>query len=349
MPPRLKSLLFPFVPAHVNDPFGLARRMISSGNRVARFTLFTTALGVLCIPLDMLLSLRERRLVASAPAAPARPTVFVCGPARSGTTLVFQVLCRYLDVACLQNVTALFPRSPIVVSRIYRRLARGRADAARPYENYYGKTAGLGGPSEANHIWHRWVQPDATGFRTILPPAGARAAACFFAAFGEAEQKPVVAKNNNLNAFADVIACAFPDALILCLRRSPEYLAQSLLQARREIHGSVSRGYGVQDTGNGSTNDDPVPSVCAQVAFLDRMAEDMRARIGAERFWFVDYEEFCRSPGTLVSAVAAKLAIPVAAGTGPASIAPIPANNVVRDEAELASIRHGLKAAGVAA
>jgi hypothetical protein len=58
MPPRLKSLLSPFVPAHVSNPFGLARRMISSGNRVALFTLFTTAAGVLCIPVDMLLGLR---------------------------------------------------------------------------------------------------------------------------------------------------------------------------------------------------------------------------------------------------------------------------------------------------
>lgn len=343
---RLKSLLSPFVPVHVNDPFGLARRMIASGNRAALFTLFATILGILCIPVDMLLSLRERHLVASAPVVPARPTVFICGPARSGTTLVYQVLCRHLDVARLQNVTALFPRSPIVVSRIYRRLAGARADAASPYENYYGKTSGLGGPSEANHIWHRWVQPDATGFRTILPSAGARAAARFFAALGESERKPVVTKNNNLNAFADVIASAVPDALILCLRRRPEFLAQSLLQARREINGSVSRGYGVQDAGNGGVTDDPVRSVCAQVAFLDQMAQDMRARIGAERFWIVDYEEFCRSPGTLVAAVARKLAVPMAAGAGASSIPPIPVRNIVRDEAELESIRRGLKAAG---
>ena len=349
MPPRLKSLLSPFVPAHVSNPFGLARRMIASGNRVALFTLFATILGILCIPLDLLLAIRERQRVASAPAVPARPTIFICGPARSGTTLVFQVLCRHLDVTYLQNVTALFPRSPIVVSRIYRRLARSRTDIARPYENYYGKTGGLAGPSEANHVWHRWVMPDATGFRTILPPAGAAAAARFFAALGDAAGKPVIAKNNNLNAFADVMASAVPGALILCLRRRPEFLAQSLLQARREIHGSVARGYGVQDAGNGGAAGEPVPSVCAQVAFLDRMAQEMRARVGPERFWIVDYEEFCRSPGTLVAAVAAKLSIPMAAGTDAGSIAPIPVNNVVRDEAELESIRHGLKAAGVGA
>lgn len=345
MPQRLKSLLAPFVPVHVNDPLGLARRMIASRNRAALFTLLTTILAILCIPLDMLLALRERHLVASAPAVPARPTVFVCGPARSGTTLVFQVLCRHLDVACPRNVTGLFPRSPITVSRIYRRLARGRQAGGRPYENYYGKTTGMGGPSEANHIWNRWVRPDATGFRTILAPEDARAAARFFAALGEAERKPVVTKNNNLNAFADAIASAVPGALILCLRRSPEFLAQSLLQARRDINGSVARGYGVQDVESGGAAGDPIPSVCAQVAFLNRMAETMRARIGAERFWIVDYEEFCRSPGTLVAAVAEKLTVPMPDAAG---IAPIPVKNFVRDEAELESIRLGLRAVGAA-
>lgn len=343
---RLKSILSPFVPAHVSNPFGLARRMVSSGNRAALFTLFVTVLGILCIPLDLILSFRERRLVSAAAATPARPAIFVCGPARSGTTLAFQVLCRHLDVCFPRNVTALFPRSPIAISKIYRRLAHPGPAAGDQYQNYYGKTSGMSGPSEANHIWNRWVQPDATGFRTILPRAGAQEAARFFAAFSEVEGKAVISKNNNLNAFADAIAAAMPNALIICLRRSPGFLAQSLLQARRDIHGSIARGYGVQDAEDAGRAD-PIASVCAQVAFLERTAREMRARIGEDRFWIVDYEEFCRAPGDLVLAIAGRLELPLAAGGAAAAIAPIPVRNVVRDEAEFGRIRHGLVSAGV--
>ena len=279
---RLKSVYQLFVPAHVHNPGRLARRMVTSRNPTALFTLFIAVLGILCIPFDMLLSIRERRLLSSAAAMPARPTVFVCGPARSGTTLAFQILCRHLDVSYLQNVTALFPRSPIVASRIYRRLFRSRRDGAPGYKNYYGKTSGLGGPTEGNHLWSRWVQPDATGFRTKLSAAGAREMARFISAFGEIDQKAIVCKNTNMNVFADVVADAMPNLLVICLRRSPDFLAQSLLQARLDIHGSVSHGYGVQDVDNLDDTFHPIASVCAQVEFLNRVARESQARIGED-------------------------------------------------------------------
>ena len=346
MPARIRSFLHLFVPEHVGNPLGLAGRMISSGNRTALFTLWITVLGILCIPLDLLLSLRERRLLASAAATPPRPTVFLCGPARSGTTLAFQVLCRHLDVAFLRNVTALFPRSPIVASRIHRRLSGAQSARPSSYRNYYGKTSGLAGPSEANHVWNRWVKPDQTGFRTKLAAAEAREAARFISAFCEIDGKAMVFKNNNMNVFADVIAAAMPDILVICLKRSPEFLAQSLLQARRDIHGSLSRGYGVQDVDNLGETDDPIASVCAQVAFLDRKARELQARIGPDRFWIVDYEEICRHPGRFVASVAGRLAIPLREGGEALAIAPIPLHNAVRNPDEMERIRAALAAAG---
>ena len=337
------------MPAHVGSPFGLARRMLSSRNGAALFTLFVTILGILCIPLDMLLSLRERRLLSAAAAVPSLPAVFICGPARSGTTLVFQVLCQHLDVSYLQNVTALFPRSPVVASRIYRRLFGLRRDRSVSYQNYYGKTTGMGGPSEANHIWNRWVQRDATEFRTILSAAGARQAAQFFSAFGDVDRKAIVSKNNNMNAYADVIAEAMPNALIICLRRSPDFLAQSLIQARREILGTESRGYGVRDPAKLADEHDPVTSACQQVEFLDRKALDLAASLGSDRFWLIDYEDFCREPGRLVSDVSKKFGIRMLGSGGSAAIPPIESRNVVRDQSELERIRAELKAGDGAA
>jgi hypothetical protein len=344
MPARMRSFLHLFVPAHVGNPLGLAGRMVSSGNRTALFTLWVTVLGILCIPLDMLLSFRERRLLAAAAAVPSRPTVFLCGPARSGTTLAFQVLCRHVDVAFLRNVTALFPRSPIVASRIHRRLSGARSARPSSYRNYYGKTSGLAGPSEANHVWNRWVRPDETGFRTKLPAAEAREAARFISAFCEIDGKPMVFKNNNMNVFADVVAAAMPNVLIICLRRNPEFLAQSLLQARRDIHGSLARGYGVQDVDNLCETADPIASVCAQVAFLDRKARELQASIGPDRFWIVDYEEICRHPGGFVASVAERLAIPLREGDESSAIDPIPVHNVVRNQDEMERIRATLAA-----
>jgi hypothetical protein len=50
---------------------------------------------------------------------------------------------------------------------------------------------------------------------------------------------------------------------------------------------------------------DPVRSVCEQALFFDRVAKTQQARIGANRFWTVGYEEYCRRPRDLVERIAA--------------------------------------------
>lgn len=340
---RVKSRFDKYVPTHVGNPFGLAHRMISSGNRAALFTLLTAALGMLCIPLDLILSRRENRLIESAAPTPARPIVFICGPARSGTTLVFQVLCQYLDVSYVQNVTALFPRAPITTMKLYRRLFRARSTSKEGFQNYYGKTNGMDGPSEANHLWNRWVRPDSTGFRTLISDQEACEAARFFSALSKLDDKSVVAKNNNLNVYADTISQAIPKVLIICLRRNPAFLAQSLLQARRDIKGSVTKGYGVQDTQPGAADPDPIKSVCKQINYLNKKSEQLQARIGAERFWIVDYEEFCENPGELVARVAGELGISTHQDQSNDSIGSIPVRNTVRDPKEMSRIHEELR------
>jgi hypothetical protein len=146
-----------------------------------------------------------------------------------------------------------------------------------------------------------------------------------------------------MNVFADVIASALPNALIICLRRSPEFLAQSLIQARRDIHGSASHGYGVRDPAKVADESDTIASVCQQVSFLERRALAMAASLGSERFWLIDYEDFCREPGKLVSELSARLGIPMLASG--MHIDPIATHNVVRDPSELELIRAGVKAA----
>ena len=52
--------------------------------------------------------------------APRHPIIIVVGPPRSGTTLVAQTLTHYLNLTYFNNVTSLFPRSPICGNRILR-------------------------------------------------------------------------------------------------------------------------------------------------------------------------------------------------------------------------------------
>jgi len=338
---QTKNLLYRYVPTHVDNPLKLVGRMVQSRNRAARFTLFVSALAIACIPLDIVLSFFEKRRLRAVGDAPPGNMIFVCGPARSGTTLVFQALARHLSVSYLKNFTTIFPRSPIVVTSLIRRFSRNR-ESPDGFENYYGKTLGMHGPSEANHVWNRWVELDTNEWRTRLSSQNARKCRQFFAAFGMLDDRPLLCKNNNMNVYAEQVAEAIPNSIFICLRRDPAFLAQSLLQARREILGTVDRGYGAQDvTSDNGANVDPIESVCAQVKFLNSRANAARQAIGDERFWIIDYEAFCKNPGTLMSRVSEYFGI--TSEENYESMEPLENRNIVSNSNQMERIRRCLE------
>ncbi len=148
----------------------------------------------------------------------------------------------------------------------------------------------------------------------------------FFGAFQNAFPRPLVAKNNNMNAYARLVAPLLPTAIFVCMRRNPLYLAQALLKSRRDIHGTDETPYGLEDPDcKSAPPDTPYQSVCRQVAFHRKLEREQLAAIGSERYWVVDYEAFCENPRALVDRVARHMA-PGEPVTPPAGvdIAPFP-------------------------
>ena len=290
-----------YVPGHFRSPFSLAWRLIQSRDRDAFGAMAQAAAGILLAPLDLLLAGRESGLYARA-TPPRLPQLFVCGPPRSGTTVVAQTLISHLPVAYLSNVTGLFPRSPITAERLIgQRLAPWQPE----FHSYYGRVAALRGPNDALGLWDRWLGPDRTRRRDALTPREGEALWRFFGALEAWTRRPLVAKNNNLNLQARAVAAYLPTARFLCLDRDPLFLAQSLLTARRTIHGDPDAAYGLApEPGEGET---PFESVCRQVRFLREGAETERDAVGAERFWIVRYEDFCAEPSRWIRRVGLEL------------------------------------------
>jgi Sulfotransferase family len=294
---REGSLLQRYVPGHFNNPLGLAARLIRTGDRAAFYAMWTAAVGLALTPLDMILAWRERELYARA-ADPEQPIVLVCGPSRAGTTLTEQVLITSTHPTYLNNLSALFPRSPIIANRALASLV---ADPDGEFHFYYGKSVGLAGLNDALYLWDLWMgaehrsRPPTTNTRLQLDKMRR-----FFGALQQEHLRPVVNKNNHLNCCAHLVAPALPTAVFLCLRRSPEHLAQSLLRARRDIHGDLTVPYGI-----GCPVDEegvrPIESVCRQVLYHERMARWQQEQLGPDRFRIVEYEELCRNPHTFAS------------------------------------------------
>lgn len=299
----LRRRLRRYLPGNIDNPFSLAWRLLRSENPSARYALGLAASGLLLTPLDMLLVASETAKLERG-GRPQKPMVIVVGPPRSGTTLVTQVLINHLRVSYFSNLTALFPRAPITACQLFQRRC-----APQTYDAFFGRTRGLAGASDALPIWDRWLG----GEREQIPKelTDRQQMLVFFAAWEKAFDKPLVCKVNRLNVCAHLIADALPQALIICLHRSPIWLAQSLLQARQQIHGDVASIYGVSYPGRNVVNASNLgEDLCQQVAFHQEMARTQRNRIGASRYWLIDYEQFCRKPLALVDWVARYLEVP---------------------------------------
>jgi hypothetical protein len=93
-------------------------------------------------PIDRLL---QRRL-----ARPDLPLAFIVCVPRSGGTVLYQLLARFLDVTYVNNRMARYWAAPIVGAWLHGR--QTRADIA--LRSDYGRSAGAAGPHEFAWFWH---------------------------------------------------------------------------------------------------------------------------------------------------------------------------------------------------
>lgn len=281
------------------NPVSLVIRLLRRPDPEARAALFYSALTVAASPLDLIAGIYERRLWQAAD--PSRhPLIFVVGPSRSGTTVVYQALVKALPVSYINNLTSIFPRSPITATRLVRRPFRN-ADVR--LQSYYGRTANWWEPNDKLFLWERWLGGNLRVPPTDLAPDMAQEMVQFFGAWSETFGQPLLNKVNALNFSAHLVAPVLPQAYFICLTRHPVFLAQSLLQARRDINGTTNLPYGV-DLPSRIRDVDPYKDVCSQVREYGAVADRQEALIGRDKFWLVSYEDFCARPSLLVERVA---------------------------------------------
>jgi len=270
--------------------------MLRSGNHPAYFTILSTALALGVTPIDVLLTIFEKRLYKIAPPR-KRPIILVCGTARSGTTIVHQVLAKHLPVAYIPNITSVLPRSTVTVSRI---LQFSKVRRKLDFKNYYGKTASLTGPNDANHLWVRWVETDKLLNRTILNYKKKDEIRNFFNAYELIHNLPILCKYNTLNTFAHDLIKILENVYFIYVNREPLYLGQSLLLARRDIQGDFEHSYGVDDPNREQNKVCFLDQIVQQVQYNQSLAVKQQHNIGTDHFWVVSYEDFCVNPGRLV-------------------------------------------------
>ena len=225
---------------------------------------------------------------------PKHHPVFILGAPRSGSTLLYQMVLKYLHAGYISNIMAL---APLLMTSIADRLKRCHGvTALQP--SHYGYISGLFSPSEAGAIQRFWFDHD-------LNTEQAAWVRNTFVRLSTAFDKPVIVKNLMNTLRLERIRMVLPEARFIHLKREPLYNAQSLLLARRKNHGSEKIWWSTMPQGYEKTlNKEPEFQVIWQILQTEKILSRFMQAASPDVV-HVRYEAFSAEPEKIVLDLAA--------------------------------------------
>ena len=225
---------------------------------------------------------------------PYRP-LFIIGPPRSGSTLLYQAMVNYYQVGYLSNLHCLFYGAPSLVAHLAK---HNRGQPVSGYQSQHGHTDGWAAPSECGQFWYRFFRRKPQ----YVPPGEAdskkmRQLRAVMHTLAREIDQPVLFKNLVCSMRLQPLAEALPEALFIVIKRDLTANAHSLLKARWNTNGEYTTWFSVEPPGlDALRSRPPYAQVVEQIRQIEaRIAAD-RAIIGPDRFVNIDYEAFCDDP-----------------------------------------------------
>jgi hypothetical protein len=241
-----------------------------------------------------LAGLERRRL--EPPERLTHSPLFVISLPRSGSTLLYQLLLQRFRLAYFSNLMAAFPESPVTIAGISGWL--GGQSPPDDLASIFGSTRGWRAPNQGWRLWNRWL-PDSLDYidPASLDPAAVGEMRATLDQLQRRQRAPFVSKWQRHAPRLLALAAAFPEALFIHLRRSPEMTAQSILAGRRRFLGDEAAWLSARPRAYERIRRlPPIEQVCTQVVELERDMREDQGLVGTDRFMFVSYESLCLGP-----------------------------------------------------
>lgn len=224
------------------------------------------------------------------------PPLFIVGPPRSGTTLLYQLLVARYGFAYFSNFSAMFPHTPVLALWIEKKLFP-RGNRTFHFDSEYGKTRGWHGPHECGEFWYRWFP---RGERVYVAPGDTEQAqlndlARAVRRISAVARSSVIFKNVYNSMRIAPIVEALPQAAFLLCRRNLVDTAQSILRSRVESGEGKAAWWSLPPKEISEIKTHPYwQQVVEQAYYTYQQIEEDRHRFGSERFLDVEYERLCR-------------------------------------------------------
>jgi len=241
------------------------------------------------------------------------PIIYVVGTPRSGTTLLYQILCKYLYVGYINNLIARFWLRPSVGIRLSETTLGTDSRDLVELQSNYGTTAGIVGPHEFGYFWRYWLKLDESPTHHLSETALAKVDTQGLKLALENEilgsfLRPVVFKNIICGFHAAFLTALHPDSLFVNITRDTPATTRSILNSRMKRFGSYNAWWSLKPATYpfDILPDDPAAEVVKQVF-------DCRREIGIElskpgvSAINVTYEQLCTETEQVIERIRNKI------------------------------------------
>lgn len=231
---------------------------------------------------------------------PQYPTIFICGPPRSGTTLLMQLVIACFKVGYVNNLMARFWKVPYIGAVLAHELRQRQPHRSPEFVSELGATYGYEGPHEFGFFWQYWFpynethqtseedlqKQDKPRFRQEL------------AAMESIFDAPLAFKNGIvLSLNIPTLATLFPKAVFLVCQREPVYVAQSILQSRMKTQRDKETWWSVKPQEYTWLKTFPYSEqIAGQVYYTEKRIHKSLATLAPHRFLTLNYHHVCTNP-----------------------------------------------------
>jgi hypothetical protein len=227
------------------------------------------------------------------------PPIFIVGPPRSGTTLLYQLLVQKFHVAYFPNFADLLNKAPVTATNLARIFSKPYESN---FESNYGRVSGKLAPSEAGGIWNRWYPYESQdGFNYVsaeyLSEENRHAIYQTVVGIESQFKAPLVNKNVKHSVRIGSLDEVFPNSLFLQVTRDPEEIAVSILHGRKKRTEDIQQWWSAMPKEIDELREkDVLEQIAGQVYYIEKNIKEDIEQIGRDRLCEVPYEELCRRP-----------------------------------------------------
>lgn len=239
------------------------------------------------------------------------PIAFIVGVPRSGTTLLYQLMARFLRVGYITNRMARYWMTPMAGALLTGRIDRSRIEL----ESSYGAGSPDMSPHEFSWFWHfhGYMTESDHLDETALDKIDWRSITASLSGLAEYYRAPLVLKSLN---FVDYHIPSFhrqlPQARFIWMQRDDLATARSILEVRERRYGDASIWWSVRPRDFQAWADrPPEEQVAHQVADITRSIKDAFSSLDASNAFKTSYEALVSSPVRVLSELAEFLGVTV--------------------------------------